>query len=149
MNDSETRLENPTEVMHGVDRLQSVDPHPVAAEPAAAASTYVKEPVFSKRVMLSWALGTLVAWFALTVVVPAVVSSVVAAVKSSITAGPAGTTTIETRREVITISKDAEGQITIRRKAREPVAVPSEGPLPAQPAAPAEPVPLPEPTGKK
>lgn len=149
--ESETRLDNPTEVMRGVDQLQGLEARAVAPMQAAEPAPYVKEPLFSKRVMITWALATLVAWFGLTVVVPAIVQSVAEAVKQSVVAGPAGTTRIETKRGTITITKDADGRITVERT--EPgsgTAAPVPGPaVPAQPATPAEPGSLPEVSGKK
>ncbi len=154
IDERETRVENPTEMLRGGDRLQGLDAHPVAPLSAPEPAPYVKEPFFSKRVMFGWALGTLIAWFALTVVVPAVVSSVVEAVRTSVASGPGGTTTIQTKRGVITITRDADGNITVNRQ--EPsttTPAPSTAPAatagPAPPAEPAEPRAPVEPTGKK
>jgi hypothetical protein len=55
-------------------------PAPVEPEPPA----YVKEPLFSKKVLAGWAIGTLVVWFAFTVVVPEIVRSVKAEIRAHI-----------------------------------------------------------------
>ena len=154
IDEREARVENPTEMMPGADRLQGLGAHPVAPIPPPEPAPYVKEPLFSKRVMFGWAMGTLVVWFALTVIVPAIVQSVVRAVTTSVASDDDGVTTIQTKRGIITITKDAEGRITVHRQERSagapaPVVPPAAAPAPAEPAEPAEPRAAAEPTGKK
>jgi hypothetical protein len=155
----ETRVDNPTKltgVERAADPLRAV-PGNVEHVPMETPAPYVREPLFSKRVMIGWAIGTLLVWFGLTVIAPAVVESIKQAVVSS--GPPDGTTRIIRTRNgtTITIKGGPDGGITVDRSGRggEPVqstrtvitvpAVPSAGePAPApEPAAP------PEPTGKK
>ena len=159
----ETRVDNATRltgIIRGAD-LPANDPAPFEQAPAADPVVYKKEPLFSRRVLIGWALGTLVVWFGLTVIVPAIVESVKTAIVSSVP-DEQGTRTIVTRNgTTITIRKGPDGGITVDRRgpgsaapaAPEPVTpvIPAK---PAEPAAgataePAPPAPALTPTEKK
>lgn len=151
MDDSGTRIDDTalrTSDMRRMDGLANLDAHSVAGLPEDPAP-YVKEPLFSKRVMLGWALGTLVVWFALAVVLPGVVRSVASEVRSNVTRNADGTMTIETPRGRITIRRDGD-EVRVDRADR--AAPPAGVPAPDLPSAEAEPpatLPAPEATGKK
>ena len=133
----ETRIDNGTRLTGVMPGAGLPPSEPAALEPVAAPdpATYKKEPLFSKRVMIGWALGTLVVWFGLTVIVPAIVESVKTAIVNSVP-DEHGTRTIVTRNgTTITIRKGPDGGITVDRKGRGAAA-----PLPPEPITPVEPV---------
>jgi hypothetical protein len=157
----ETRVDNPTRL---TDSMRGAEPLPPAPQetpeqiPVDTSSAYVKEPLFSKRVLIGWAVGTLVVWFGLTVIVPAVVQSIKAAVVSSVPED-GDTRVIRTRNgTTITIKGGPDGGITVDRggrgsaggatTTRTVIAVPVE-PTAGQPAPVPEPAAPREPTGKK
>jgi hypothetical protein len=156
MDDNGTRVDDATMKTTGgggAHSLSDLEAHSVAELPGEPAP-YVKEPLFSKRVMLGWALGTLVVWFALAVVLPQVVRSVASEVRSNVTRNADGTMTIETPRGRITIRRDGD-EVRVDRMERgrmaptPPAGAPAAGAVPADAAQPAAPLPVPEATGKK
>ncbi len=120
--------------MRPADVTQVVDSNPLEEIPAKE-PPYVKEPLFSKKVLIGWALGTLVVWFGFTVIVPAIVQSVKSAIVNTVPDAD-GTRTIVTRNgTTITIKSGPDGGITVDRKGRGTAA-----PLPPEPVTPVEPV---------
>jgi len=122
-----------------------------------APTPYVREPLFSKKVLAGWALGTLMVWFAITVVVPEIVRSVKAEVRTRMAepeTNTPGEKVIETPAGRITIRRDAAGTIVVERSAPGggqatpivTVTTPQAAPAPPAPVAPPPVVPPPSPT---
>jgi hypothetical protein len=116
---------------------------PAELETAGEGDVWVKEPLFSKKVIAGWAGATLVVWFILSFIVPAVKESVKAAIASSAEqqGSNAGAKVIRTRNgRTITIDEngvtitreDGGGTVVIPRVKR--VVLPSEPSPPATPA---------------
>ena len=103
-----------TGVMRGVQQIESLDRGYV--EPADD-PVYVKEPLFSKKVLFGWGIATLIVWFAFTFIVPAVVQSVKAAIETSMgTPGTNSRTVIQTPDGgTVTIIRTKSG-VTVDRK---------------------------------
>ena len=151
-----TRVEHEiatTGVMRGVEQIDSFAARPVApAEP----EPYVREPLFSKKVLFGWAFATLAVWFALSFVVPEIIETIRTEIASRVEPagrGPAGERIYRTRRGVVKITRTDKG-ITIEQvdAADAPAAATVTVPVvpPAEPAPPAGAAPAPpQPTGKK
>jgi hypothetical protein len=127
-------------------------------EPSPAAEAYRKEPLFSKKVLIGWGLGTLIVWFTLSFIVPPVVQSIRDAIVSSVgesQRNTAGETIIKTKRGIITIKRTPTGIVIDRQEpgSAAPAAPAPAAPLPEPVVAPVEvkpaPAPTPEATGKK
>jgi hypothetical protein len=111
---------------------------------------YVKEPLFSKKVLAAWAIGTLMVWFAITVVVPEIVRSVKSEIRMRMAEpgmNTAGERVIETPGGRIIIKRDEKGTIVVERIApgggpAAPVVRVTAPPAPEPPAA----APVPAPT---
>jgi hypothetical protein len=155
----ETRVDNATRLtgIPGAAERPELLQGDVELVPPPEPAPYVKEPLFSRRVMIGWAIGTLVVWFGLTVIVPAVIQSIKGAVVGTVPTD--GTTRVirTPNGTTITITGGPGGGVTVDRTrgtpAPEPgtrtiIAVPNGGAI-AEPAPIAEPVPPREPTGKK
>lgn len=69
-----------TGVMRGMDQLDSLnaqlEPRSVDPIDEVPPQPYVKERLFSRKVLIGWAAATLIVWFALTMIVPVVLESV-------------------------------------------------------------------------
>ena len=121
----------------GANRPQPIDSAPVDAP-------YVKEPLFSKKVIAAWAGATLVIWFVISFIAPAVKESIKTAIVSSMEesgTNTAGKTTVIRTRNGRTITIDENG-VTIKREDRQgPVVPPIKVVIPAPPG---EPAPAPE-----
>lgn len=113
---------------------------------------YVREPLFSKKVLAGWAIGTLMVWFAITVVVPEIVRSVKSEIRMRMAEpgmNTAGEKVIETPGGRITIRRDAAGTIVVERTPPGggpaapivTVTTPPAAPAPPAPVAPAAPSP--------
>ena len=128
----ETRLHDTA--LSSLDSLQDASLEPV--DPASLA--YRNEPLFNKKVMLAWAIGAAVVWFAVSFVLPIAFESAKTAIVQSIKEA-------EGTGSNITIQRDGQ-QITITTKPAKPAkpAKPSGPPVPtagtpAPAAAPADP----------
>ncbi len=130
--------------------LPGAHPLRAAAEPAP----YVKEPLFSKKVLFGWGIATLLVWVVVTNIVPMIVDEVKVAIAEGI--GPTRENTrtvIETRNGTVTITRGPNG-VTIDRRGRGEPAPPDPAavvvPVPEVVVEPPEPaVAPPAPTGKK
>lgn len=117
---------------------------PVPVEPEAPA--YVKEPLFSKKVLAGWAIGTLMVWFAITVVVPEIVRTVKSEISARIAeprVNAAGETVYETPRGTFMITRDPDGTIRIKRIPPGDAAAAPAVTVPAPQIDPAPPAPAP------
>jgi hypothetical protein len=96
-----TRVQNaelPTGVMRGMQQLDSLNARvePLGEYPDdITPPPYVKERLFSRKVLFGWAAATLIVWFAFSFIVPVILESVKTAVVESIreNAQPAGSNT--------------------------------------------------------
>lgn len=134
---AETRLRDT-----GLIPLDSFDRAGLEPLPDAPPS-YVKEPLFNKKVMAAWALGALAVWFAVSIIVPIVFESTRTAVREAVKEAATnsdGTITIHRSRDgkIYTITREPDPSVTVTSPA--PVIVPA----PAEPASPAETKKLPE-----
>lgn len=75
--------------------LESIDDTPPPA--------YVREPLFSRKVIIGWATATLVAWFAISFIAPVILESIKTAVKSSMVDGHAQKVRVVTPTGIINI----------------------------------------------
>ena len=128
--ESETRLHEaalpPFESFEDAS-LEPVDP---------ASLAYKKEPLFNKKVMLAWAIGAALVWFAVSFVLPIAVESAKSAIVQSIKEA-------EGTGSNVIIERDGR-KITIRNQPARPPAsttppVPAGTPAPAAPADPTNP----------
>ncbi len=103
-------MTEPTREASRADDLDPLPPPPADLVPTEP--PYVKEPLFSKKVMAAWAVGALLVWFAFTFIVPEVVRAV--------------------KAEIVRSSEPPAPNTSIPQ--------PSEPPEPVEPAEPAEPV---------
>src|SRR6476659_914056 len=76
--DSETRLRDT--VLPPFEPLQDAHLEPIES----AETPYRKEPLFNKKVMLVWAIGAAVVWFAVSFVLPIAFESAKSAIVQSI-----------------------------------------------------------------
>lgn len=138
----------PTGILRGVRQLGGLEGRIAPApESQPSESPYVKEPLFSRKVLIGWAAGALVVWLIFTFIAPIVIESVKSGVLASIeqpALNNAAKTVIRTRNG-LTITRTARG-VTISRNTpsatapTKPVAVPA----PVKPVpAPVKPVPAP------
>jgi hypothetical protein len=102
------------------DALENASLEPVEPAPPS----YKKEPLFNKKVMLAWAIGAAVVWFAVSFVLPIAFESAKTAIVQSIKEA-------EGTGSNIIIQRDGQ-QITITTK-------PAKPPKPVKPAGPAAP----------
>lgn len=103
---------------------------PLAPEP----QSYVREPLFSKKVMIAWAAGAFIVWFGFSFIVPEIVGAIRTAIESSVE--PEGSNGAVKR--VITTRNGTK--ITIEREGVTVAAPPAPPPSTAEPeAAPAAP----------
>src|SRR5678815_2998658 len=120
--DAETRLHDAA--LPPFEPLDSARLEPLDSTPPA----WKKEPLFNKKVMLAWAVGAAVVWFAVSFVLPiAFESAKIAIVQSIKEAEGTGSTVI--------IERDGQ-KITIRTKTATPAATPPAAGTPAATAAP-------------
>ena len=103
-------MTDPTREVSRATRLDNLPPPPADLIPTE--EPYVKEPLFSKKVMAAWALVALAVWFAFTFIAPEVIQAIKAEIIES--ARPPATPT--------------------------PVPEPPEPPAPVEPVSPAGPV---------
>lgn len=140
----------PTGILRDVRQLGGLEGRIAPApESQPSESPYVKEPLFSRKVLIGWAAGALVVWLIFTFIAPIVIESVKAGVLASIeqpALNNAAKTVIRTRNG-LTITRTARG-VTISRNTpvatapTAPVAVPAPVPAPVKPVpAPVKPVP--------
>jgi hypothetical protein len=114
-------------VLSSFDPLENASLEPIDSAQAA----YKKEPLFNKKVMLVWAIGAAVVWFAVSFVLPIAFESAKSAIVQSIKEA-------EGTGSNIIIQRDGQ-QITITTKP----AKPAKPPKPAVPAVPAAGTPVP------
>ena len=104
-----------TGVQRGVDQLEALG---AQQHSPAAVEAYKKEPLFSKKVLIGWGIGTLVVWFAVTMIIPSIVSAVRGTIRGS-TVSTSSDNTIKTIRlrngTVITIKTGPDGHVTVDR----------------------------------
>lgn len=142
--DEEARVEHATMttgVMRGVDQLNDINSYP----PAPVQPAYVKEPLFSKKVLIGWGLATLIVWFSLTVIVPEIGRSIRDGLGGGFVTDASSTPdrkVFVSKNRKITIIKTDKG-ITVERND-----IGSAAPDPVAPPAPKAPLP-PIPIGKK
>lgn len=78
-----------TGVMRGMDQLDSlnagVEPHSVDLIDEFPPQPYVKERLFSRKVLVGWAAATLIVWFVLTMIFPVVLETVGDEIRSNMT----------------------------------------------------------------
>lgn len=120
--------EMPTGVVRSLDQLDSLnanrlDPLTADFEALPEPPPYKKERLFSRKVMIGWAVATLLVWFAISFITPIVVETV--------------------RAEVESRMEPPTDNTAIPAPVVEPVApviaepaVPAEPPQPAKPAPP-------------
>ena len=77
----------PTGVVRSLDQLDSLnanqlEPLPPGFDELPAPPPYKKERLFSRRVMIGWAVATLLIWFAITFITPIIVEEVRAEIES-------------------------------------------------------------------
>jgi len=102
-----------TEPTREASRADELDPLPPApADLMPTETPYVKEPLFSKKVMAAWAIIALLVWFAFTFIVPEIVQAV--------------------KAEIVRSSEPRTTNTSIPE--------PPDPPEPVEPAEPAEPV---------
>ncbi len=77
-----TREPRPTDVFQQHDFDLGLPDESQLAEEMPA--DYVREPLFSRRVMIAWATGAFVLWFGVTFIVPEIVSSIKAEIRESV-----------------------------------------------------------------
>ena len=109
-------------------------------EPAPA--PYVKEPLFNKKVMLAWAVGAAVVWFAVSVVLPIAFESAKSAIVQSLKEAEKSGSNVVIERDGQTI------RITTRPAQPAGTAAPAASATP-QPTVvqPAKPIAPPKPEG--
>ena len=128
--ESDTRLRDT--MLPPIEPLQDASLEPIES----AEAPYKKEPLFNKKVMLVWAIGAAVVWFAVSFVLPiAFESAKIAIVQSIKEAEGTGSNVI--------IERDGQ-KITIRTKTVTPPAAGTPAataapPVPAQPVKPVQP----------
>lgn len=128
--DSETRLHEAAPAPFESFEDASLEPVDTAA------LAYRKEPLFNKKVMLAWAIGAAVVWFAVSFVLPIAFESAKTAIVESIKEA-------EGSGSNVIIERDGQ-KITIRTQPAKPSAAgtlptPAGAPAPAAPADPANP----------
>lgn len=121
---------------------------PAPIEPAPPA--YVKEPLFSKKVLAGWAIGTLIVWFTITVVAPEIVRAAKSEIRVRRVEPGMNTPAmriIETPAGRITLRRAQDGTVTFEgMTGRGRPAAPVVAPAPVEPAPPAPGAPAPSPT---
>ena len=122
--EAETRLRDT--VLPPFEPLQDASLEPVES----AETPYKKEPLFNKKVMLMWAIGAAVVWFAVSFVLPIALQSAKIAIVESIkeAEGTGSNVIIERNGQKITISTKGTSGATA-----------APAPVPAKPAPPAQP----------
>jgi hypothetical protein len=143
-------VEQKTGIAPGVrlDSLGANQPAPI--ENAYAGDPYVKEPLFSKKVIAGWAGATLIVWFMLSFIVPAVKQSVKSAIVSSMEeSGSNDRVKVIRTRNGRTITIDENG-VTVSRGDRGSIVIPPvKVVIPSEPSAPEAPAATPAPDAKK
>jgi hypothetical protein len=136
-----------TGVQRGLDQLESLgmqQPPPAPAEP------YKKEPLFSKKVLIGWGLGTLAVWFVVTMIIPSIAGAIRGAIRDG-TVSTSGDNTIKTitlrNGTVITIKTGPDGNVTVDRRhpgstAPTPAPTGTSVAAPERPGQPERPEPL-------
>ena len=79
--------EMPTGVIRSIEQLDALnanrlEPLPPVLEPLPEAPPYKKDRLFSRKVMIGWAVATLLVWFALTFITPIIAETVKAEIMS-------------------------------------------------------------------
>jgi len=120
--DSDTRLRDT--MLPPFEPLQDASLEPIET----AEAPYKKEPLFNKKVMLVWAIGAAVVWFAVSFVLPIAFESAKMAIVQSIKEA-------EGTGSNVIIERDGQ-KITIRTKTATPAATPPAAGTPAATAAP-------------
>ncbi len=127
-------------------------PVPVAEEQ----TPYVREPLFSKKVLFGWGIATLFVWIAVTSIVPRIVDEIKVAIAENVAPTRENTrTVIETRNGKVIITRGPDGVTIDRIGPGEPIPPdPATITIPVPPEVivgpPAAAPPAPEaPTGKK
>lgn len=128
--DAETRLHDAA--LSPFEPLENASLEPLDSTPLA----YKKEPLFNKKVMLAWAVGAAVVWFAVSFVLPIAFESAKTAIVQSIKEA-------EGTGSNVIIERDGQ-KITIRTQPAKPPAPPAPAakavtPVPAAQADPANP----------
>lgn len=128
--DSETRLHEAA--LPPFESFEDASLEPMGATPL----DYRKEPLFNKKVMLAWAIGAAMVWFAVSFVLPIAFESAKTAIVQSIKEA-------EKSGSNIVIERDGQ-KITIhtqpsRTEADAKPAAAAQPPAPAAPADPANP----------
>src|SRR5687768_550357 len=125
--------ETMTTGLQGLQQIEGLSGQ-LAPMPEEESPVYVKEPLFSKKVMFAWATGAFIVWFAFSFIVPEIVEEVKSSIVSSMeqSGSNSGTQTVIRTKNGITITRTERG-ITIDR--------PGLPPQPAQPVKPAVPAP--------
>ena len=143
-----------TGVMRGVEQIDSLGAQPVpAGEPPPEPVPYVKEPLFSKKVLIGWAAATFILWFGVTVIIPEIVRTIKTGIEESIANTPPGARILQTPNGKLTIIKTETGITVETRRGKREITFPPRDATPIPPVSPAppapEPLPPPDPTGKK
>ena len=128
--DAETRLHDAA--LPPFEPLENASLEPLDSTPPA----WKKEPLFNKKVMLAWAVGAAVVWFAVSFVLPIAFESAKTAIVQSIKEA-------EGTGSNVIIERDGQ-KITIRTQPAKPPAPAAPAakavtPVPAAQAAPANP----------
>ena len=98
--------------------LDSISAREALESPESAEPVYVKEPLFSKKVMAAWAFLALTVWFAFTFIVPEIKAAV--------------------REAIVSAARESESNTATPPVPVEPVVVPTPAVPPAEaPPAPA------------
>ena len=132
--DAETRLHDT--VLSPFEPLENASLEPLESDPPA----YNKEPLFNKKVMLAWAIGAAVVWFAVSFVLPIAFESAKSAIVQSVK---------EAEGTGSNVVIDAGGhKITIHTQPAPP-ATPATPATPAATAGTAAPAAKPDPTNSQ
>jgi hypothetical protein len=114
------------------------------SEPAPA--PYVKEPLFNKKVMLVWAVGAALVWFAFSFVLPIAFESAKSAIVQSIKEAEKSGSNVVIKRDGQTITITTQPSQPAGTAAPSATATPSATGAPAD-LKPAKPVKPPKPEG--
>ena len=123
----ETRLDHPLDYAE----IEPIEPAP---------APYVKEPLFNKKVMLMWAAGAALVWFAVSFVLPIAFESAKVAIVESIKEAEKSGSNVVIERDgnkiTITTRKSQPAGTTAIPPAAGPAATTAEPAKPLQPAKP-------------
>ena len=129
-----------TGILKGVRQIEGLEGNlSPAFEDSPSEPPYVKEPLFSKKVLIGWATAAFVVWFAFSFIVPEIIREVKSAVVDAMEepGSNTATKTVIRTRNGMTITRTETG-ISIERKGSAPAAATTPtAPIAAPPPDPA------------